>query len=508
LSGYSFLTALLIARRLLRKSVLKPDETNVGALVPMSVGGMVVNGAIAIDRRVVVNLNPTFGNDILNYCIERAGLSHVLTSRRLIQRFPDMKLNASVVCMEDLLAQATKVEKLLTLLYVIFMPSWFIDRQLGLHHVKQEDDITIIFTSGSTGRPKGVQLSYGNIGHCARGFLDMIQLQKKDVTLCVLPFFHAFGYVGNFWLVTLSCCTGILHYSPLDAKLIGELARKHKCTFAPLTPTFLRNYFRRCPREDFEKLNVVITGAEKLPLDLMEAWEQKYGIRPAEGYGTTELSPCAATNIVKILQLDPYHPYLRDGSIGQPLPHNAMKIVDLDTGDDLPPKEVGMIVVKGPIVMKGYYRAPEMTEKVVQNRWYTTGDVGYRDEEGFVFITGRLTRISKIGGEMVPHVLIEEKIQKIVEAAATNRDKGDGMIDVAVTALPHETRGEQIIVLHRKLSLTVAEIRTRMIEDDFPKLWIPNENCFREVERIPILGTGKLDLAAVKKLAVSEFGED
>ena len=508
LSGYRFLTGVLIARKLLKRKILAPDERNVGALVPMSVGGMIVNAALAIDNRVVVNLNPTFGNDIINYCIHKANLSHVLTSRKLIARFPEMHLDAEVVCMEDLLPQASWFLKISTLLRVLLTPAWILERQLGLHRIRQDDDLTIIFTSGSTGKPKGVELTHGNIAHCARGFLDTVNLRRSDVTLGVLPFFHAFGYVGNFWLVMLSGCMGVLHYSPLDAKIIGEISRQHGCTFTPLTPTFLRQYLRRCPKEDFAAMQMILTGAEKLPLDLIEAWEKKFGMRPSEGYGTTELSPCASTNLPPARQLDTYHPYLRDGSIGQPLPHTAMKVVDLDTGEDLPTNEVGMIVVKGPIVMKGYCNDPEKTAEVIKDRWYWTGDVGRRDAEGFVFITGRQSRISKIAGEMVPHILIEEKIQQILAAARRNEEDVDGPVDVAVTALPHETRGERVIVLHRPLPLTPGEIRAAMLADEFPHLWIPAENCFREVSTIPVLGTGKLDLQAVKQLAEQLFDGD
>ncbi len=510
LSGYKYLAGALVARHLLRENVLGPEDRNVGTLVPMSVGGMITNAALALDGRAVVNLNMTFGADTLNYCIGKADISHVLTSRRILERFPDLKLNARVVCMEDLLPKAPKLQRLLTYLRVILTPSWILERQIGLHRIKKEDDLAIIFTSGSTGRPKGVQLTHENVGECARAFFDTVGIKPHEKMLGILPFFHAFGYVGNFWMVGLSGCAGILHYNPLEAKTIGELAKKYKCDFIPCTPTFLRNYLRR-PKEDFANVETVLTGAEKLPIDLIEAWEAKFGHRPSEGYGTTELSPCAAVNLPLDRQRGTYHPYLRDGSIGQPLPNIAMKVVDIETGADLPTDGIGMIVVKGPIVMKGYYKDPEKTAEVIRDGWYWTGDVGRRDAQGFVIITGRQSRISKIGGEMIPHVMIEEKIGRIVAASA--RD-GDAVAEpvaesvaVAVTALPDPVKGERIVVLHRKLPIAPADIRAAMLAEGFPHLWIPGANAFREVEAIPLLGTGKLDLQGVKNLAVRLFAD-
>lgn len=501
LSGYKFLTGMLVARTLLRRHVLAADEKNVGALVPMSVGGMITNGALALDARCVVNLNPTFSPETINCCIRKADVKHVLTSRKLLQRFPDLKLDAEVICMEDLLPKASTWLKLSTLLQVILTPACLLERWMGLTGIKPEDNLTIIFTSGSTGEPKGVELTHENIGQCARAFLDTVAFRQDDVALGILPFFHAFGYVGNFWLVCLTGAKGVLHYSPLEARTVGELARKHACTFLCCTPTFLRNYYRRCPKEDFEKVELVLTGAEKLPLDLIEAWEAKYGIRPSEGFGMTELSPCASTNLPKSRQRGTWHPYLRDGSIGPPLPNTAIKIVDADTGEDLPPNEIGMMVVKGPIVMKGYYKEPEKTAQTIRNGWLWSGDIARRDPEGFIWITGRQSRISKIGGEMVPHILIEEKIQQIVAAAGPESQENDEAVNIAVTALPHETKGEHLIVLYRHLPLTPAEIRSAMLAENFPHLWIPAMRDFRQVESIPLLGTGKLDLRGIRKLA-------
>jgi acyl-[acyl-carrier-protein]-phospholipid O-acyltransferase/long-chain-fatty-acid--[acyl-carrier-protein] ligase len=308
--------------------------------------------------------------------------------------------------------------------------------------------------------------------------------------------------MGNFWLSALSGAKGVFHFSPLEPKKVAEMARKYSANFMPATPTFLRNFLRYCPKEDFENVPGIICGAEKLPVDLIDAWEAKYGVRPTEGYGTTELSPVMASNVPPCRMFDTFHTYAKDGSIGRAVPNIAVKVIDLETGETMPPNGIGMIVAKGPTVMKGYYQQPDKTAEVIKDGWYTTGDIGRIDEDGFIFVTGRESRISKIGGEMVPHILIEEEILKVL----SENDKGDLESTeplVAVTAVPHPTRGEQIIVLYREDSLNPEVMIERMIAAGLPRIWIPRTDGFIKVDSIPVLGTGKLDLAAVKRLALA-----
>ncbi|MGL4594768.1 MAG: MFS transporter [Thermoguttaceae bacterium] len=513
LSGYKFLAATLILRKLLNKYVLKSrnEEMNVGVLAPMSVGGCLLNAALILDRRVPVNLNFTFEADGINECIKQAGITHVLTSRKVIERFPDMKLNAEIICSEDLLSKVNLWTKIDCLLDASILPKWILESILGLRKKGIHEELcTMIYTSGSTGRPKGVMLTNNNISEVARSFVDAMRLNKDDMILGFLPLFHSFGFMGNFWLPIFCGGGAALHFSPLEPKRVGEIAQKYQTTFVASTPTFLRNFWRRCPKENFENAHTVMCGAEKLPVELMDAWQEKYGHRPGEGFGATELSPLPTTNVPDCRVMDKFHVYRKDGSVGRAVANVAIKIVDLETGADLPPNEVGMFVVKGPIVTKGYYKQPELTAEVIKNGWYITGDVGKIDEDGFIFITGRQTRISKIGGEMVPHILIEEAIQKIVsEAFAVLSSNGENSQEsvagnepiLAVTALPHPTRGERIIVLHRDLPISPQEIIDKMIAANMPRIWIPYLDGFMKTDSIPILGTGKLDLAALKKKA-------
>ena len=204
------------------------------------------------------------------------------------------------------------------------------------------------------------------------------------------------------------------HHSPLEPRAIGELAREHGATILVATPTFLRSYLRRCQPQDLATLEVVFVGAEKLSEDLANAFEQRFGVRPYEGYGATELSPIAAGNIPSSRGPGAVRQGCRAGTVGRPLPGVMAKIVDLETRQDLGPEQEGMLLIKGPNVMKGYLNQPEKTAEVIQDGWYITGDVARIDGDGFIRITDRLSRFSKIGGEMVPHLRLEEAIGNII----------------------------------------------------------------------------------------------
>jgi acyl-[acyl-carrier-protein]-phospholipid O-acyltransferase/long-chain-fatty-acid--[acyl-carrier-protein] ligase len=261
----------------------------------------------------------------------------------------------------------------------------------------------------------------------------------------------------------------------------------------------LRGYLRRCEPEELKSLEIVVAGAEKLPSALCEAFQQRFGVRPVEGYGTTELSPLVSVNVPrsrsKSLDVD-----WKEGSVGRPVPGVSVKIVDPETEEPLPVGTSGMLLVKGPNVMKGYLAQPDETAKVIRNGWYVTGDIAMVDSEGFIHITGRLSRFSKIGGEMVPHIRVEEAIHKILGVEEEGHQK------LIVTSVPDERKGERLVVVHTQLDMCPAEICQQLTSTGFPNLWIPGTDSFMQVEAIPVLGSGKTDLKAVADLAKRHFG--
>lgn len=501
LTGGSLLLRTLILRRLLLKHVLKPGETHVGVLLPPSAGAVLVNAALPLCGKVSVNLNYTVSAEVMNHCIKDAGIRHVLTSRQVMRKL-DMQIDAELIYIEDFRDKLTTLDKLVAAAQAYVTPAAVLDRWFGLTRIKPDDVITIIFTSGSTGEPKGVQLTYENVGSNVASINDLVKINKDDTLLGILPFFHSLGYTVTCWTILTLDLKGAYHFTPLEAQKIGELCREEKATLLLCTPTFLRSYLKRVPVEDFKTLNVVVGGAEKLPVDLCEAFEQKFGVRPVEGYGTTECSPLVSVNIPPSRQPkdDNFAVYVKEGTVGRPIPGVAAKIVDPDTGRELGVDEPGMLLIKGPNVMPGYLNKPDKTAAVLKDGWYTTGDIALIDSDGFIKITGRQSRFSKIGGEMVPHIKIEETLQKVIGA-------GEDELKVAVTAVPDARKGERLVVVHTALELTSQEICQRLGGEGLPNIWIPSPDSFIQVEAIPHLGTGKLDLKGLKDLALAKFGE-
>ncbi len=498
LTGGDLLVRALQLRRALRRKVLQSDDAHVGVILPTSAWSLIVNAALALDRRISVNLNYTLASDMVNACIARSGIRHVITSRRVMERF-NLQLDAELVYLEDLTEQYTRLDKLIAAAQARSWPLGLLERWLGLTKIDPQDVATVIFTSGSTGDPSGVMLTHRNISANVEGaFLARLHVTSRDVIVGVLPFFHSFGYTTNLWAVLLTDASGVYHYNPLEYRQVGQLCREHSGTIMFSTPTFLRTYLRRCPPEDFATLETLITGAEKLPTDLAEAFREHFGVPPQEGYGTTELSPVVAFNIAPGRQL-PGEPKLdKLGTIGRPIPGVFTKIVDLDTGEDLERGQMGMLLVSGHCVMKGYFRQPDKTAAVMRDGWYVTGDIARIDDEGFIEITGRQSRFSKIGGEMVPHLRIEEILMKMLGI------EGDEL-SLAVTAVPDTRKGERIVVLHTGLARSPQHICHEMATSGVPPLWIPSADSFCQVESIPVLGSGKLDLRQVKLLAEEQF---
>jgi len=528
LTGGQLLMRIVILRRLLSKHVLGRDENTVGVLLPPSSGGLITNAALALDRRVAVNLNYTVSSGILNQCIEQAGIQHVLTSRKVMDKF-NFDLKTQLVFLEDLREKLTAWDKLAGIAAAYAVPGALLARCYQLHKTQPDDLLTIIFTSGSTGMPKGVMLTHQNIASNADGMDQVVHLRSNDVVLGVLPFFHSFGFLATLWAPLYHDVGGCYHFSPLDARQIGKLVKKNQVTFLLATPTFLRSYFRKCTPEQFSSLDVVVTGAERLPPDLQQAFEDKFGIRPVEGYGATELSPVVSLNVPPSRSIEKFGDDCRDGSVGRPIPNVAAKILDLDHGQELGVDQPGMLWIKGPNVMQGYLHQPELTAKVIQDGWYQTGDVAKIDADGFIHITGRISRFSKIGGEMVPHLTIEEHLGQALQVLKPPRpeshdpkqpnepptsvagkseeideqenDEPGQEIEVAVTALDDPRKGERLIVLHTRTPVPVENMIQYLKDQQLPNIYIPSANSFFQVESIPLLGTGKLDLHGIKKLA-------
>ncbi|HEX5000520.1 MAG TPA: AMP-binding protein, partial [Terriglobia bacterium] len=385
----------------------------------------------------------------------------------------------------------SKGEKLAALVRAWLLPASLLTRR----KIQPDDLATVIFSSGSTGDPKGVMLTEQNIASNVHQLEQCFGFDRRDRILGILPFFHSFGFTGTLALALTRGLGVIFHPNPLDARTIGTLVSDNAVTFLLATPTFLQSYIRRCDAHQFGSLRVVLAGAEKLSDRAAQAFEDKFGIRPLEAYGCTECSPAVTVNTHDYRATGFRQVGARRGKIGHPLPGVGIRIVDPDTFEPLPIGRPGLMLVRGPNVMKGYLGRPAETAKVIRDGWYVTGDIATLDDDGFVEITDRLSRFSKIGGEMVPHIKVEEKLHELAGSAAAEAQV------FAVTAGPDEKKGERLLVLHTLEPDALAACLARLDQCGLPNLWLPRPQAFFRVEALPYLGTGKLDLRKIRETA-------
>jgi acyl-[acyl-carrier-protein]-phospholipid O-acyltransferase / long-chain-fatty-acid--[acyl-carrier-protein] ligase len=489
----NFLSALARTVYLARR--LRPHwegQEKVGILLPPSIGGTLVNFAALVMGKVPVNLNYTASTEVIASSVRQCGITTIVSSEAFLDKvklelpFPPLRLEA-------IAGQPRATERLASLVMSCFLPIPWLERALGCQRRVGMDDLaTVIFSSGSTGDPKGVMLSHFNIAANVTQLAQAFNPTAEDRFLGTLPFFHSFGFTGTLALTGTLGLGVAYHPTPLDAEAVGRLVRDYELTFLLTTPTFLQLYLRGCSAEDFGSLRVVLAGAEKLPDRLAAAFEDRFGLRPLEGYGCTECAPAVAVNTPDFRAAGFRQVGAKRGKIGHPLPGIVVRIVDPATGVPLPVGQPGVMLVRGPNVMQGYLGRPAQTAEVLRDGWYGTGDVATLDEDGFVQITDRLSRFSKIGGEMVPHIKVEEELQEL-----------SGSVDRAlvVTGVGDDRKGERLVVLHCLEESALHLLLAKLPQLDLPRLWVPKATHFYHLDALPLLGSGKLDLRKVREIA-------
>ncbi|BCG45547.1 Lysophospholipid transporter LplT / 2-acylglycerophosphoethanolamine acyltransferase/Acyl-[acyl-carrier-protein] synthetase [Citrifermentans bremense] len=467
------------------------EAEHVGILLPPSAGGVMANLAISLLGKVPVNLNYTASEASFRSAIDQCGINTVITSHAFLEKLPNLPRLSGMIFLEELVPALSRFDKLAALVKARLFPVRFICRSAGFH---PDRTATVIFSSGSTGEPKGVMLSHHNIMSNIEALRMVFRVDLNDNICSALPFFHSLGFTGTLWFPLVSGFSAAYHPNPMEGEKIAAVVREHKSTLLLATPTFLLAYLRRANREDFATLRLVITGAEKLKAKVADLFEEKFGVRPMEGYGATELSPVITLSLPDV-EIDGVRQQgSKEGSVGHPIPGVAIKVVDPESGAVLAPGEAGMILVKGPNVMSGYLGRADKSEEVLRDGWYLTGDIGVMDEDGFIRITDRLSRFSKIGGEMVPHGALEDELHARLGQTGV----------LAVTAVPDEKKGEKLVVVYTRGATDAGALQRHLAESALPNLWKPARDCYLEVENLPMLCTGKLDLKGLKELALAE----
>jgi acyl-[acyl-carrier-protein]-phospholipid O-acyltransferase/long-chain-fatty-acid--[acyl-carrier-protein] ligase len=400
-----------------------------------------------------------------------------------------LTIPGNVLYLEELVGRISGFDRLLTLVKALCLPAAMLVNERRLH---PDDAATIVFSSGSTSNPKGVMLTHHSIISNIEQMHTVFDFTTEDCMCAALPFFHSFGFTVTLWLPLLAGYRVVYHPNPLEGSTMVALIKKEKATILPCTPTFLQTYMRKAEPDAFATMRLIISGAEKLRPSFAKAFEDKFKIAPLEGYGATEMSPVGALNVPDSHLWGMSETGIRLGTIGRLVPGMSARIIDPDSGALLDPGSQGLLLLKGPNIMKGYLNDRDKTAEAFIDGWYNTGDIVSISPDGFITLVDRLSRFSKIGGEMVPHGAIEDILVRSLQT--------DEQV-VAVTAVPDSARGEKIAVLYTGQAGNPESLRLILDNAGVPNLWKPAPDAFIKVDAIPALGTGKTDLKKVRDLA-------
>lgn len=476
------------------------DAKRIGIILPPGKGAVIANLAVLLAGKTPVNLNFTAGHEAIRSSMRQAELERYITADPFVRRLSSFPwpANRDLILIERVLPTLKKQIRKWAVLAKI-LPAALLTAILGLSKRSGDDEATLLFTSGSSGEPKGVVLSHRNILANVQQFGSRLGMPSGGSILGALPLFHSFGITVTLWYPLIEGIHLITYPNILDTKRLAELIAHHQVNILLSTPTFLRGYMKRIEPAMLASLDLVVTGAEKLPTNLADAFEESFGIRPLEGYGLTETSPATNVNLPDPAPQGnlPMIPCTRPGSVGQLLPGIAIRLTDPSTDRPIPINRQGIIWLKGPNVFQGYLNNPKKTADVLEDGWFRTGDVGHMDDEGFLYIEGRITRFSKIAGEMVPHESVEAAVNKVLGL------DGESERRVAVVGIPDEQKGEAIVLLSTisgpALEQECIDLRYKLLDAGLPSLWCPK--MIIPVAEIPLLASGKLDIKACASAA-------
>lgn len=492
-SGFLLAAAFMLSKRIAGWTA----KRRVGILFPPGLGGYIANLAVVFSGKVPVNLNFTLGPSSAASCLRKADIDCLLTTERVRQKMPNFPWpETGVIDLVEALKELPKAKTLVLLSWVHLCPAKLLAKILKLPAAGGDQEAALLFTSGSSGEPKGVVLTHRNIlGNCAQIDASGL-LPESEKLLANLPIFHSFGFTVTLWYPLLRGCAVATLPSPLDVKKNAEVIAAESVSILVGTPTFFKPYFKRVEAGKLASIKCVIAGAEKTPEGFADAWEAQFGGQYLEGYGLTETSPVASVNLPAMPKGADYPGASTDGSrrgsVGRLMPGHAARIVDPDTREERALSEVGLLVLRGPNIFAGYLDEPDRTAEVLQDGWFTTGDLARFDEDGFLYIEGRLSRFSKIGGEMVPHGTVEELL---IRAYGLEESEVPAL---AVAGRPDAAKGE-VLVLLATFEIEISDMREKLVAAGLTNLWVPKE--IRRVEAIPTLATGKLDLRGINEMA-------
>jgi len=471
----------LIGALILSSKFKKYDEGFIGIMIPTSAGCALATVGALMSGRIPVMINYSTGAELnARYAQKKCKFKIIITSKALLEKINCPQIEGMVL-IEDIMESVTTGEKLKSALKTKLPVNMILN---SIHKGDDNDTAAILFTSGSEKDPKATQLSHRNIASNIENFGGYINISESDILLANLVFFHIFGLTVNLWVSFYYGMTMVTYANPLDFQTISDIAREEKPTIMVGTPSFFWGYLQKSEPGDFKTLRIMVAGADKCPDALREGYMKKHGVTLLEGYGATETSPVISVNS---------HEFNRPGSTGKVIPNVKVRIENFETGEECKTREVGKILVKGELVMKGYYDDPELTADALVDGWYNTGDMGYLDEDGYLWHAGRFKRFAKVGGEMVSLVKVENTLEKLLPVG----------VSCCVVEVSDEVKGASIIATV-SIEVNKAEILKKMGEE-LPNIALPKQ--FIVIKELPMMATGKIDFRSVTRI-VAEIIND
>lgn len=461
----------LIGSLILAEKFKRYDAGFIGIMVPTSAGAALSILGTLMSGHVPVMINYSTGaaqNAV--YAQKKCDFKTIITSRAFLEKIKCPAV-PGMVFLEDVMASVSLKDKITAAIKSKLPTSVILN---SLHKGNEDDTLIVLFTSGSEKDPKAVQLTHRNISSNIESLSSVFEISEKDIFLANLPYFHIFGQTANLWAPLYHGMTFVTYANPLDYKIICDVVREEKVTLMVGTPSFFWGYFRKSEPGDFKSVRIMLAGADKCPGALRQAFLEKHGIVLLEAYGATETSPGISGNS---------HQANKPGSVGRPFPGVQVRLEHYETGEQCGTGEIGKILVKGENVMKGYFDDFEETSMHVRHGWYDTGDMGYMDEDGYLWHVGRMKRFLKIAGEMVSLIKVEDVLEKMLPAD----------ISCCVVEVPDHVKGTKIVAaVTRKVDERTI---LRQMADHLPNIALPKQ--FVVFDDFPRMGSGKIDFRKI-----------
>lgn len=471
----------------------KLPEKHIGVLLPASVGSMILIFAILFAGKVPVSLNWTLGSRHLEQAVSIGRIERIFSSWRFMEKLNFADFGSTwekIELLEDVRNKISLKEKLQGLLLSTFSKEKILSK-LGLDKTQSDQTACILFTSGSEAQPKGVPLSHGNLIANLKDMHKGLKYIPEDVFFCVLPHFHCFGLSTGTFLPFLSGMKLSFYPDPTDLLKVKEGIFRWKATFFPIVPTLFAKLLELENPEEMKSIRSLVLAGEKTPQPLISKIEKllpETGIRI--GYGLTETSPCIAARI-------PEKPLK---GVGEIFPDIEAVTVHPESLQKLPEGEEGELCVRGPNIFAGYLgNAPSPFIEIDGKKWFRTGDLAKIDKDRTLYISGRLKRFVKLGGEMISLGGIEESLRKECESKGSSKE--------ANLALCSKDFGKGAkLFLFTTFALSLEEVNEMLKRGGFSNLIKISKII--QIDQIPLMATGKIHYRALEEtLSSSNFEE-